>query len=52
MGDMVVIKDIWRLDRITELLSGPDQVVKEVKVLTRQDIIARPVVKIVLLPTE
>ncbi|XP_050548991.1 uncharacterized protein LOC126910449 [Daktulosphaira vitifoliae] len=57
LGAMVVLKDNslpplkWRLGRISELLPGSDGVVRVVRVLTKQGVIVRPVVKLVLLPT-
>lgn len=56
--DMVVIKEdlmpplTWRLGRVVELLPGPNSVVRVVKVLTKQGVMTRPVIKLVLLPTE
>lgn len=58
VGDMVVIKDnqcpptSWRLGRILSVMPGPDGVVRVAKVLTVQGELTRPVVKLVLLPTE
>ncbi|XP_050527979.1 uncharacterized protein LOC126898072 [Daktulosphaira vitifoliae] len=57
LGAMVVLKDNslpplkWRLGRISELLPGSDGVVRVVRVLTKQGVIVRLVVKLVLLPT-
>jgi len=58
VGDLVCIKDnlstplCWRLGRVTELLPGPDKVVRVVRLLTGQGTLVRPVVKLVRLPTE
>jgi len=42
----------WPLGRIIEVHPGPDQVVRVVKVLTKQGVLTRPVVKLVPLPTD
>ncbi|XP_025204443.1 uncharacterized protein LOC112601188 [Melanaphis sacchari] len=58
LGELVIIKDnnssplVWRLGRIQELLPGSDGVVRVVKLLTRQGLTTRPVVKLVPLPTQ
>lgn len=57
IDQMVVIKEAgpplsWRLGRIIELLPGSDGITRVVKVLTRQGVIVRPVVKLVILPSE
>lgn len=57
IDQMVVIKDTgvplqWRLGRIVELLPGKDGTIRVVRVLTKQGEIVRPVVKLVLLPTD
>ncbi|CAI6370980.1 unnamed protein product [Macrosiphum euphorbiae] len=57
-GDMVVIKDnqspptAWRLGRVLSVMPGADGVVRVARVLTAQGELTRPVVKLVLLPTE
>ncbi|KAF0724709.1 Uncharacterized protein FWK35_00038057, partial [Aphis craccivora] len=57
-GDMVVIKDnqspptAWRLGRVLSVMPGADGVVRVARVLTVQGELTRPVVKLVLLPTE
>ncbi|XP_050546118.1 uncharacterized protein LOC126908249 [Daktulosphaira vitifoliae] len=58
VGEMVVLKDkmasplTWKLGRVKETLPGDDEVVRVVKVLTSQGLLVRPVVKLVLLPTD
>jgi len=58
VNDMVVIVDnqapplLWRLGRIIELVPGPDGTVRVASVLTQQGRITRPVVKLVVLPTD
>jgi len=58
VGDLVVIKDnltpplMWRLGRVLELFPGEDNVVRVVKILTKQGTLVRPVVKLVRLPVE
>lgn len=58
IGDMVVVKDKqlapthWRLGRILSVNPGVDGVVRVVRLLTSQGELTRPVVKLVLLPTE
>lgn len=58
VGDMVVIKDnagpptSWRLGRIVNTFPGDDGVVRVAKVLTSTGEVTRPIVKLVLLPTE
>jgi len=58
VGDMVVIKDntspplFWRLGRILEVMPNKDGVVRVVRVLTKGGPLVRPVVKLVLLPTD
>uniref|UniRef100_A0A2S2PGT2 Integrase catalytic domain-containing protein n=1 Tax=Schizaphis graminum TaxID=13262 RepID=A0A2S2PGT2_SCHGA len=58
VGTMVIIKVndtpplTWPLGRIIEVHPGPDQVVRVAKVLTKQGVITRPVVKLVPLPTD
>ncbi|XP_050054515.1 uncharacterized protein LOC126549425 [Aphis gossypii] len=58
VGTMVIIKVndtpplTWPLGRIIEVYPGPDQVVRVAKVLTKQGVITRPVVKLVPLPTD
>jgi len=55
---MVVIKDnqspptAWRLGRVLSVMPGTDGVVRVARVLTAQGELTRPVVKLVLLPTE
>ena len=55
---MVVVIDnqspplAWRLDRVTEVLPGPDGHIRVARVLTRLGPIVRPVVKFVPLPTK
>ncbi|KAF0736570.1 Integrase catalytic domain-containing protein, partial [Aphis craccivora] len=57
LGELVIIKDncssplVWRLGRVQELLPGPDGIVRVVKLLTKQSVTTRPVVKLVPLPT-
>lgn len=57
INDMVVIRDAhpspleWRLGRVSEVLPGPDGVVRVVRILTTQGVITRPVVKIIVLLT-
>ncbi|XP_060879146.1 uncharacterized protein LOC132951345 [Metopolophium dirhodum] len=58
VNDMVVVVDnqapplLWRLGCIIELLPGPDGTVRVASVLTHQGRITRPVVKLVVLPTD
>ncbi|XP_008182033.1 uncharacterized protein LOC103309131 [Acyrthosiphon pisum] len=58
VNDMVVVVDnqapplSWRLGRIMELVPGPDGTVRVASVLTPQGRITRPVVKLVVLPTD
>lgn len=58
MDNLVIIKDntssplVWKLGRVQELLPGQDGVVRVVKLLTKQGIMIRPVVKLVPLPTQ
>jgi len=58
VGDMVVIKDgtapplLWRLGRILEVMPSKDGVVRVARVLTKGGSLVRPVVKLVLLPTD
>lgn len=58
VGDMVVLKNnlspplMWQLGRIQEVLPGPDGVVRVVKLLTKQGLVTRPVVKLVQLPID
>jgi len=58
VGDMVVLKDntlpplTWRLGRILEVMPNKDGVVRVVRVLTKGGPLIRPVVKLVLLPTD
>ncbi|XP_060846778.1 uncharacterized protein LOC132926439 [Rhopalosiphum padi] len=58
LGELVIIKDncssplVWRLGRVHELLPGPDGIVRVVKLLTKQGITTRPVVKLVPLPNQ
>ncbi|XP_050547993.1 uncharacterized protein LOC126909604 [Daktulosphaira vitifoliae] len=58
VGAMVIIKDnscpplMWRLGRITALMPGPDKIVRVVRVQTAQGTFVRPVVKLVVLPTD
>ncbi|XP_059223171.1 uncharacterized protein LOC131996976 [Stomoxys calcitrans] len=55
--DMVVIKEDnippneWRLGRVTKVLPGVDQLVRVVEVKTERGLIVRPVVKLVVLPS-
>jgi len=55
---MVVVKDKqlapiqWRLERILGVNPGVDGVVRVVRLLTSTGELTRPVVKLVLLPTE
>lgn len=42
----------WRLGRIMELVPGLDGTVRVASVLTHQGRITRPVVKLVVLPTD
>ncbi|XP_037811016.1 uncharacterized protein LOC119603147 [Lucilia sericata] len=57
-GALVVIKDenlppnSWRLGRVTKIYPGPDKRVRVAEVLTHRGIITRPIVKLILLPTE
>lgn len=57
-GDMVVIKDnqspptAWRLGRVLNVMPGADGVVRVARMMTAQGELTRPVVKLVLLPTE
>ncbi|XP_022163934.1 uncharacterized protein LOC111029283 [Myzus persicae] len=58
VNDMVIIIDnqspplSWRLGRVIQLLPGTDGRVRVARVLTQAGEIVRPVVKLVLLPTE
>lgn len=58
LGELVLIKEncssplVWRLGRVQELLPGPDGIVRVVKLLTKQGVTTRPVVKLVPLPTQ
>ncbi|XP_015375924.1 PREDICTED: uncharacterized protein LOC107170345 [Diuraphis noxia] len=58
LGELVIIREncssplVWRLGRVQELLPGPDGIVRVVKLLTKQGITTRPVVKLVPLPTQ
>jgi len=58
IGDMVIVKDKqlapthWRLGRILSVNPGVEGVVRVVRLLTSQGELTRPVVKLVLLPTE
>lgn len=58
VGNMVVIKDnigpptSWRIGRVIEVVPGDDGVVRVAKVLTSTGEITRPIVKLVLLPTD
>lgn len=58
INQMVVIKSnqnppmLWNLGRVAELLPGPDGIVRVVKVLTKQRLMVRPVVKLVPLPLD
>jgi len=58
LDELLIIKDntsaplLWKLGRVEELLPGPDGVVRVVKLLTKQGIVTRPVVKLVPLPTQ
>jgi len=58
IGQMVVIKDnlspptSWRLGRILGVIPGQDGVVRVAKILTSTGELTRPVVKLVLLPTD
>lgn len=58
INDMVTIRDNtappleWRLGRVTELLPGPDGVVRVARVLTSRGTVTRPVVKLVILPSQ
>lgn len=58
LNDMVVIKDknspvlSWRLGRVVEVLPGADGVIRVVRLHTLQGTITRPVVKLVILPTD
>ncbi|XP_050065293.1 uncharacterized protein LOC126554218 [Aphis gossypii] len=58
VNDMVVVVDnqapplFWRLGRIIELVPGSDGTVRVASVLTQQGRITRPVVKLVVLPTD
>jgi len=58
VNDMVIVIDnqsaplSWRLGRIIKLLPGNDGRVRVARVLTQAGEIFRPVVKLVLLPTE
>lgn len=57
VNNMMVTRDAhlpplkWRLGRVSEVLPGPDGVVRVVRILTAQGLITRPVVKIIVLPT-
>ncbi|XP_065357232.1 uncharacterized protein LOC135951499 [Calliphora vicina] len=57
-GVMVVIKDenlpsnSWRLGRVVKTYSGSDHRVRVADVLTQRGLITRPIVKLVILPTE
>jgi len=53
--DMVVIKDppaMWRLGRFLSVMSEANEVVRVARILTDNGELTRPVVKLVLLPTE
>jgi hypothetical protein len=58
VDDMVVIRESqvppldWRLDRVTDVMPGPDGVIRVVKILTSRGEITRPVVKVIVLPTD
>jgi len=58
IDDMVVVRCdntsplTWRMGRIIEVLPGPDGVVRVVRVRTQDGDIVRPVVKLVLLPSQ
>uniref|UniRef100_A0A2S2PC01 Integrase catalytic domain-containing protein n=1 Tax=Schizaphis graminum TaxID=13262 RepID=A0A2S2PC01_SCHGA len=58
VNDMVVVVDnqapplLWRLGRIIELVPGSDGTVRVASVLTHHGRITRPVVKLVVLPTD
>jgi len=58
VNQMVLIKDdsspplTWRMGRISEVLPGADGVVRAVKVNTKSGVLTRPVVKLVLLPSD
>ncbi|XP_065365574.1 uncharacterized protein LOC135958605 [Calliphora vicina] len=57
-GSLVVIRDenlppnSWRLGRVTKIYSGSDNRVRVAEVFTQRGIIKRPIVKLILLPTE
>ncbi|XP_073841184.1 uncharacterized protein [Musca autumnalis] len=57
VNDMVVIKEDnippneWRLGRVTSVLPGADQLVRVAEVKTERGLIVRPVVKLVVLPS-
>ncbi|XP_058987604.1 uncharacterized protein LOC131806835 [Musca domestica] len=57
VNDMVVIKEDnippneWRLGRITKVLPGVDQLVRVAEIKTERGLIIRPVVKLVVLPS-
>lgn len=58
IGDMVIIKSnqrppmTWRMGRILKVFPGNDGVVRVARVLKSQGELIRPVVKLVLLPTQ
>jgi hypothetical protein len=58
VGDMVIVVDNqtpllnWRLGRVVDLLPGSDGIVLVVRVLTRTGEITRPVVKLIVLPSQ
>lgn len=57
VNDMVVIKEDnippneWRLGRVTKVLPGVDQLVRVAEIKTSRGLVVRPVVKLVLLPS-
>jgi len=58
VGTMVIVKVndtpplSWPLGRIIEVYPGTNNVVRVVKVITKQGVFTRPVVKLVPLPTD
>ncbi|XP_025405518.1 uncharacterized protein LOC112679814 [Sipha flava] len=56
VNDMVLLRDLlvppleWRFSRMTDLVPGPDGVVRVIQILTSRGLVTRPVVKV--LPTQ